>query len=126
MRKEIRVTIESRAGGAVLRVDGDLDVLACPALLLSAERELGAGVKRLVLDLAHVRFLGSTGLESIFDLSRRLALRGGGLAVARAAPFCRKVMEQVGLDRCVVLLEREEEIEPWIAGPLTVHGGQSA
>jgi stage II sporulation protein AA (anti-sigma F factor antagonist) len=114
MRKEMQVTAERRIAGAVLRLYGELDALACPRVRLAIDAQVAAGVQRLVLDLAHVRFVDSTGLDALFRAARALSKRGGGLALARPSPFCRDVLARVGLDRCIAIVDTDEAALEWL------------
>jgi anti-anti-sigma factor len=111
---EMEITLDRCPGGAVLRLHGELDALAFPLAMRTIDAEVDAGERVLVLDLAHVRFLDSTGIEAIFCASRALEERGGRLAVSRPSAFCRDVLARVGLDRCVAIVDTDEDALAWL------------
>jgi anti-anti-sigma factor len=106
---EMEITLDRQPGGAVLRLHGELDALASPRATRAIDAEVAAGERSLVLDLNHVRFLDSTGIEAIFCAARTLAERGGRLVLSRPSPFCRDVLARVGLDRYVEIVDSEED-----------------
>jgi hypothetical protein len=55
-----------------------------------------------------VKFINSTALGSIIKASRQCQAKGGKLALARPSPFCRGIIEKVGLDRVVPIYESDE------------------
>jgi anti-sigma B factor antagonist len=54
-------------GVHVLHVDGELDTVTAPALAESLREQLSSGCQSLVIDLAAVEFLGSSGLAALAE-----------------------------------------------------------
>ena len=82
-------------GTTELAVVGELDVGSAPRLRQELVR-LAADEGRapcVVLDLAGVDFLDSTGLGVLLGGAKRFRAQGGDLALARAEPQVRKVLE---------------------------------
>lgn len=78
------------AGTAVVRVDGDVDLLTSPTLRARVDAELATRPELLVLDLTRVDFLASSGLALLVDARTaaerdgvRLQLAATGRAVLR-------------------------------------------
>ena len=70
----------------------------------------------LVLDLAHLRFMGVSGLRAILDAARRARREGRQFVVANPVPHIRRLFELTAIDQSVELMR----------GPLTlVAGGMS-
>jgi anti-sigma B factor antagonist len=82
-------------GVPVVEVEGEIDILTAPALA-SALCDDHASADALVLDLAKVPFVSSTGLRLIVSVHRRLSRRGG-LALAGLHANVAHVLEIVGL-----------------------------
>lgn len=51
----------------MLHVDGELDTVTAPALAEALREQLGSGCRSLVVDLADVEFLGSSGLATLAE-----------------------------------------------------------
>ncbi|GAA5115333.1 STAS domain-containing protein [Pseudonocardia adelaidensis] len=80
--EELIVSSRRAGDAAVVVVDGELDMLSAPQLQPEVERSLAEGIRRLVLDLTEVRFLGSSGLKVLLDVRDLAAARGLRLHVA--------------------------------------------
>ena len=86
-------------GGAVLRVEGDLDMATAPTL----EDELAdAGfAKRLVLDLSQCTFLDSSAVRVLVSSVRDSEAAGGSLALVVTDPGILRVLEISGVDTMI-------------------------
>ena len=109
-RPTLAVARETPAPGVgLLTLAGDVDLATAPVLETEAERELSA-VDHLVLDLADVAFLDSTGIALVLDLQERLADRGGALYIANPSGAVRRVFEVLRLDRLEVVPAVEDAV----------------
>lgn len=82
-------------GGRVVAPRGEIDAATCEQL---AERLTAPPGSLLVVDLAHVTFMDSSGLGTL-QVARRHAVSGGGeFVVTRPTPFVMRVLEITGLD----------------------------
>ena len=86
-------------GGAVLRVEGDLDMATAPTL----EDELAdAGfAKRLVLDLSQCTFLDSSAVRVLVSSVRDSEAASGSLALVVTDPGILRVLEISGIDTMI-------------------------
>ncbi len=105
----MQVTVEPRTGHTVLRLSGDFEMASCAPLLEEIDRQVGGGVNRIVLDLHRVKFISSTALNAIINASSLVTKDGGLLVISRPSAFCREIMQRVGLDRVVTILDSDEE-----------------
>jgi anti-sigma B factor antagonist len=85
----------------IVEVDGEVDILTAPRLAAAVKDD--HAFDALVLDAAKMPFISSTGLGLIVSLHRRLARRGGGVAVVAVQPFVKQILEMVGLLETLVL-----------------------
>jgi anti-sigma B factor antagonist len=89
--------------GVVLALSGELDLASAPEL----EKALGdlqpkAG-QRVLLDLAQLTFMDSTGLGVVVRAKQDTDAAGGVLALTRPTPQVQRLLELVGLlERLVV------------------------
>src|SRR5439155_3948851 len=89
------VRIVDCQGVRVVEVEGEIDILTAP-MLAAALCDDHASADALVLDLAKVPFVSSSGLRLIVSVHRRLSRRGG-LALAGLHANVARVLEIVGL-----------------------------
>ena len=69
----LSVTAEQLGRTLVLIVDGDLDLHTAPAARQAIEAALSRRPRRLIVDLTHVQFLNSAGLEVLLAAHRKAA-----------------------------------------------------
>lgn len=104
-----RVEVEEGPGDPLLRVSGELDVLAAPALeaaLLLAERGDGAVPGRCVtVDLTGVVFADCSGTRPLRRAARRLVEAGGRLVLRHPCPEVALVLVHQGLGPGGALVE---------------------
>ncbi len=90
-------------------IEGEIDSSNAAELRLALSERLPSASSALVLDLAQVTYLDSSGIHLLFDLGRRLAARRQAirLVVPDAAPM-RRVLEMCAVD-AVAPMDRELE-----------------
>jgi len=101
-------------GVVVCTVVGELDVSSAPKLRQELVRAVSEseGPPRIVVDLAGVDFLDSTGLGVLLGGLKRVRARDGDLALARAEPQVRKVFE---ITRVIEILPVYDELDAAVA-----------
>lgn len=67
----LTVTQDKRRGWIVFQVEGEMDLLASPAVRENVHEAVATGQRRVVLDLSHVHFCDSSGI-GVLIASRRL------------------------------------------------------
>jgi anti-sigma B factor antagonist len=72
----------------------DIVSSASGALLAAAGNEQ----PQMVLDFSHVEFFGSSFIEVLFRVWKRLQQRGGGFALANVSTYCQEVLKTTHLD----------------------------
>jgi anti-anti-sigma factor len=105
----MHITAEPRDSFTILHLRGEFDTYYCPLLQEEIDGLAKAGVHHVVLNLRLVKFINSTALGSIIKASKQLAGQGGRLAISRPSPFCRDIIEKVGLDRVVPVFDNDED-----------------
>ncbi len=96
---------ERKKDTVTVRITGELDHCSAQAV----RRELDAliaepGVKRLVLDMADMTFMDSSGIGVILGRYRALRERGGSVAVKNLNPQVEKVFTLSGMRQVIQTL----------------------
>jgi anti-sigma B factor antagonist len=102
--------VATESGVTVVTVLGEVDVATAPTLrqaLLRASTE-SVGPPRIVIDLAGVDFLDSTGLGVLLGGLKRVRAKEGALVLARAEPHVRKVFE---ITRVIEILPIHDDLQ---------------
>ncbi len=101
-------------GVVVCTVIGELDVASAPKLRQELVRAVAEadGPPRIVVDLAGVDFLDSTGLGVLLGGLKRARAQNGVMALARAEAQVRKVFE---ITRVIEILPIHDDLDAAIA-----------
>ena len=96
------LSYDVKKSGLVVRLTGELDHSAAEGL----RRELDGliaetGAKKLLLDLSGLEFMDSSGIGLIIGRYKRMARRGGSVAVIAANRRIDKLFEMAGLYQLV-------------------------
>ena len=103
----IRQTPTPEDDGCRLEVEGELDV-ASASRLVDAVAELGGGGRSdgaVVIDMAGVGFMDSSGLRALLDCERSCRDGGRRFALARPTDSVRRVLELVDLLDTLTVLD---------------------
>lgn len=99
---------------AVLHCEGRLNMVAAPALRASIEQSVADGQARVVVDLAKISFIDSSGLGSLIAGLKRARQAGGNLRIAAATEQVLMVLKLTNLDRVLrPHLSVEEATRGW-------------
>ncbi|CAN5909458.1 anti-sigma factor antagonist [soil metagenome] len=86
----------------VIALAGELDPATAPQLDAEIERVLAEGVvKRLILDLAKLSFLDSSGLRVFVTAREALTSRGGELVLQRPSANTQRLLDITGLGEII-------------------------
>jgi anti-sigma B factor antagonist len=96
--KQFHITITRMAcNRVILAVTGPMDWTTVSAVRVAALDEIASGARRLVLDLAEVDFLDSSGMGVIASAYRDAALVGASVVLAGLSPALEKRYRGSGL-----------------------------
>ena len=100
--------VESKGTTAVLRVKGRLDVKTSP-LLLQRVSEIQSKGQNLVLNLAEVSFIGSSGIGALLVLVEQFTEQAGMVRLASPSPAVMSVIQLLNLDRFLAIDPTEDK-----------------
>lgn len=96
----MQVTVDAPSGQTVvIHLLGQLDLLAADRVRKEFASTVAAGHPRLVVDLAGVGFIDSTGLSSLISGLKAARLKGGDLRIAQPSAQVRMLLELTMLER---------------------------
>ena len=104
---------------SLLRPIGRLDAESSPKLRQAIMDQIGAGAQGIIVDLAQVDFMDSSGLSALVSGIKSLRGAGGMLAICNANPQVRTALRLTMLDRVFPahesLAQARQHIEEHIA-----------
>jgi len=107
------VTVEERSGYAIVSVVGRLDVITAPEIAGVISSHSLAGLDGLVLDLARVSFIDSSGIGMLVVQHRTMADQEKRFVVANPPEQARLVLRITNLEQ---VLEIESSVDRAISG----------
>jgi anti-sigma B factor antagonist len=102
---DLQVSTQVGPACTVVRVSGELDVDTRPRLQTALQQVVDAGARQVVLDLAEVPFMDSSGLGALVDGFKSLQDRGGRLSLAAVREPVRTVLALSAVDQLVGLYD---------------------
>lgn len=100
------------SGTALIEVEGDIDLFQSRALREAIADLIAAGKSRLIIDLAGVAYIDSSGLGVLISARTQLKKAGGDLKISRITDSVRNV---VTLTRLNQLLDFYDDIDEALA-----------
>jgi len=103
----------------VVEVAGDLDMATAPQLREGLQRVLDAGTRNVVVDLAGVGFMDSSGLGALVVMFNAARERGGRLCLAATQRPVRTLLTVTSVDQAIAIfdtvLAAEADMPPAVA-----------
>jgi anti-anti-sigma factor len=106
---QLRVSVSGGDSYIVVTLAGESDVYTYDQLRGALEAEAGRGIALLVVDLAELEFMDSTGVQVLLDVRVLMHDRGGKLALARPQNTVARVLNLVGADQLIPVYPSVEE-----------------
>ena len=107
--KRVEIALEQRAPDcAVVLLDGRLDLLSAPDVKRLIVQAVERGSRKVVVDLAAVSFIDSSGLGALISGLRATRQAGGDLRIARPPEQARTILELTRLDTVLTSYESTE------------------
>lgn len=103
----------------VLTLTGELDLAGSPALKAEFTQSTQEGHDLILADLSRATMIDSTTLAVLLDAHRRLAGRGGALALVITSPAINRILEVTLMDQTLDVHTSREDA---LVGLRTVEG----
>ncbi len=94
----MKLSYEDHDTVSVLRVSGELTADQADTFRRTCGDRMGAGIRDIVIDMEHLQFVDSIGLELLLWLSEELAEQNGQLRLVSPDDTVSKILEVTRLD----------------------------
>jgi len=115
-------TINPPDNTCLLEVEGRLDAMTAPALEARLRELIAAGCRLMVVDMAALQYVSSSGLRVLLLAQRRLQSVGGRLMLRAVPPNVWKVLCLAGFDR-IFSSWPADPAAPWPPAPPAAPSG---
>ena len=95
----MKLSYEDHDTITVLKLSGDLTADQVDAFRRSCQERFEAGIQHVVLNMEHLNFIDSAGLEALLWILDTVAENGGQLRLLRPDATVNKILEISRLDR---------------------------
>jgi anti-sigma B factor antagonist len=106
---ELGIEVRREANVCVMTLTGEVDVYTAPRLKERLAEEVDGGCEHIVVDLAGVEFMDSSGLGALVSGLRRIKERDGTIRLASARDAIVKVFRITGLDKVFPMFEQVDD-----------------
>ncbi|MET8141646.1 STAS domain-containing protein [Sphaerisporangium sp. NPDC005288] len=96
---KLRLARRAFGDAVVVAVEGELDLFTAPFLRDEVRDAIKQDSSRLVLDLASLSFMDSSGLSVLIEAWRLATGEGGGVSLAAPQAPVARILRTTGLDR---------------------------
>jgi anti-sigma B factor antagonist len=107
MTEPISVQARIAENCAIVAVTGEVDIATAPALRAAIDAVVADGARRVVVDLAAVGFMDSSGLNVLVGVVKHLGF--GSLGVVATQANIRRVFSISGVDAIIPLFASVDE-----------------
>ena len=94
---DLSVDLTEEGGLTILTVRGELDAYSAPTLDAAFDQALADGAQHLVLDLADVGFIDSSGLRSMIRVRKQVGDTPEALRIRNPQPATVRLLDITGL-----------------------------
>ena len=107
----LRINMETKQDVLVVRLQGELDHHTSDELRTKVDEVLkkDEGIRHLVLSLADLQFMDSSGIGVILGRYKQIAARSGEMVVCSINPTITRIFEMSGLFKVIKFRESEAE-----------------
>mgnify|MGYP001142052661 CR=1 FL=1 len=104
----MRIDVESRNNGAILRPGGKIIGDSVPQLRQAVEEQIRSGAEWLILDLAEVPLMDSSALGTVIVAFLRLREKNGRLIIANAQ---KNILDVLAITKLDSLFEIQSDMQ---------------
>lgn len=106
----MKITTFLRQGILIACVEGEIDVHSANSLRQTLDKALDdSGSKHLLLNLANMNFIDSSGLGVLLGRYKKVSLRGGKIAAIHPQPQVKRILELAGLLKIIGIHHSEKD-----------------
>ncbi|GIJ23558.1 STAS domain-containing protein [Micromonospora lutea] len=117
------LSVRPGRGCTVLEVRGELDMATSPQLREGLQRLVDAGDHQVVVDLAEVGFMDSSGLGALVVMFKALREVGGRLCLAAVQPAVQSVLTITSVNRVIPIYDSVQAAEADLPSTNPATGG---
>jgi anti-sigma B factor antagonist len=108
---ELRISVTAGPTHTLVTLAGECDLHTGRQLRDVLTSEVSRGARRMILDLADLAFMDSTGMQVLLGVRTVLSVRGGTMALVSPQPVVARILELTGADQYIPVYDSLEEAQ---------------
>ena len=100
----IKTTAEGKT--TIVKIDGRVDEKGAPALEATLSKLLESGKSRILIDVADVVFIGSSGIGKIITAARSAQKSGGQMALCSIPSQIKSTLDKIWVSNGTALMDK--------------------
>jgi anti-sigma B factor antagonist len=108
---ELRISVTAEPTYTLVTLAGECDLHTGRQLRDVLTSEVSRGARRMILDLAGLAFMDSTGMQVLLGVRTVLSVRGGTMALISPQPVVARILELTGADQYIPVYDSLEEAQ---------------
>ena len=105
----VEITISTQGNTALIEVSGRIDSMTANQFGQGLSEPIDDGYTQIVLDLASVDYMSSSGLREIVNALKKVRKEKGDLRIAQPSDRVFEVLEMAGLDTILQIFHTQAE-----------------
>ncbi|HEY3297451.1 MAG TPA: STAS domain-containing protein [Armatimonadota bacterium] len=94
----LQTSISDSSGVSVIRIAGEVDIYTAPDFKSTLDEAIIAGARDLVVDMAEVTYMDSSGFGTLLSATKRLKPEGGSISLAKCNDAIERMLRITRLD----------------------------
>jgi anti-sigma B factor antagonist len=103
------VKTEQKNGLAVCHVEGEIDINTAPDIKKAFDKLIGKKEPRVVINLAKVTYVDSSGLATLVEILKNMRSYGGKMKLSNMSPKIKSLFEITKLEKLFDIAVSEED-----------------
>jgi len=103
------IQVTEKGGIRVIRLVGHVDLSVHKDLLDLFRSFMSDNVRRIIVNMAGVQVLSSSGVGAIFNMSREMQKSGGKLIVSSASESADKILRMLRMDELIEMQPTDDD-----------------
>ena len=103
------VNIENKNGLTVCQIEGEIDINTSPGIKKSLDKLLQAKTPKIIVNLAKVTYVDSSGLATLVEILKNMRSYGGRLRLTNLSPKVKSLFEITKLEKLFEIMADEQE-----------------
>jgi anti-anti-sigma factor len=108
---ELTISVTAEPAYTLVTLAGECDLHTGRQLRDVLTSEVSRGARRMILDLAGLAFMDSTGMQVLLGVRTVLNVRGGTMALVSPRPVVARILELTGADQYIPVYDSLEEAQ---------------